>query len=135
MGLTTRQGQGSQKGTEVNQVGDLKDVGYLFPRSKFIEQFFKLIPRKTFYTSKKISLVEEGPPSGVLLHIEDRTSEKVDILVGGDSVHSKVRKNTLKDDPTCAPIFSQQYFCVALVSMEVKQTLPKKCSYVYCQYA
>ncbi|CZR62526.1 uncharacterized protein PAC_12423 [Phialocephala subalpina] len=113
-------GQGPNAGTEVVQVGDLKgDVGYLFQRSKFIEQLFKLVPQETCRTNKKLSRVEDNS-SGV----------------GGDGVHSTVRKYILQDDPSCAPIFSQQYFYVALVPMEeAKKKLPKECFDVYCQYA
>lgn len=93
------------------------------------------MPASSCVTNKKLARVsEEG--SGVTLFFEDGTEEKVHALIGGDGIHSNVRKHVLRDVPgNWDSIFCKQYSYIALVPMKnALEVLGDKYLKVSCQY-
>ncbi|TVY84808.1 6-methylsalicylic acid decarboxylase atA [Lachnellula suecica] len=114
---------------------DEKNGGVLFQRSKFISELFKLVPSTSCRTNKKLSRVSEHE-KGVTLYFEDGTQEEVDALIGGDGIHSNVKKHVLRDVPgNWDSFFCHQYFYVALIPMaKGKEVLGDQYLNTLCQF-
>ncbi|KAK4495204.1 hypothetical protein PRZ48_013531 [Zasmidium cellare] len=93
--------------------------GFLFQRSKFIQQLFKLVPQESCKTSHKLASISEQEDGSLDLSFTNGTTTTVDAVIGGDGVHSIVRKHVLQDHlDQVDPFFSKQYFYVTMAPME-----------------
>ncbi|KAF2160181.1 hypothetical protein M409DRAFT_60102 [Zasmidium cellare ATCC 36951] len=106
-----------------NKILDLRsktgERGFLFQRSKFIQQLFKLVPPSACKTSHKLASIARQDDGTLDLSFTDGTTTSVDVVIGGDGVHSTVRKHVLEDFPDqIEPFFSKQYFYVTMAPME-----------------
>lgn len=93
--------------------------GYLFQRSKFIEQLFKLVPSSSCKTSHKLNSITRNDDSTLDLVFSNGTTTTADAVIGGDGVHSIVRQHVLSNLPEeMAPFFSKQYYYIIMAPME-----------------
>ncbi|KAF9127872.1 hypothetical protein BGW39_005508 [Mortierella sp. 14UC] len=65
--------------------------GYIVSRPKMYELLLSQVPKERIHMGKKVTAVEQTE-NGVVIHFEDKTTAKGDILVGADGAYSKVRE-------------------------------------------
>lgn len=66
-------------------------------RADLLSALEQAVPADTIYLGKRTTRIEEGA-DGITVHFEDGTSQRVDVLVGADGIHSTVRKYLLGDE-------------------------------------
>lgn len=73
------------------------------------------MPPSACKTSHKIASIQRREDGSLDLSFTNGTTASVDAVIGGDGVHSTVRKHVLEDHPDeVNPFFSGQYFYVTM---------------------
>jgi len=66
-------------------------------RADLLAALEQAVPAATIHLGKRTVGIDEGP-DGITVRFEDGTSQRVDVLVGADGIHSTVRKHLLGDE-------------------------------------
>ncbi|KAG0378403.1 hypothetical protein BGX24_003937 [Mortierella sp. AD032] len=65
--------------------------GYIVSRPMMYDLLLRQVPKARIHMSKKVTTVEQTN-DGVVIHFDDKTTAKGDILVGADGAYSEVRQ-------------------------------------------
>lgn len=66
-------------------------------RADLLAALEQAVPAATIHLGKRTVGIDEGA-DGITVRFEDGTSQRVDVLVGADGIHSTVRKHLLGDE-------------------------------------
>lgn len=66
-------------------------------RADLLAALEQAVPAATIHLGKRTVAIDEGA-DGITVRFEDGTSQRVDVLVGADGIHSTVRKHLLGDE-------------------------------------
>lgn len=77
-------------------------------RARLLDEFLKHVPSEIIHTNRKLISIEESNNQGpTILQFQDGSTQKTDILIGADGIHSQVRKYILgADNPATPPVFA-----------------------------
>ncbi|KAI0478555.1 putative salicylate hydroxylase [Xylariaceae sp. FL0804] len=90
-------------------------------RSQLLKEMAALLPQDSFHFRKNLADYEDDVNSDkVVLHFEDGTTAKADVVLGCDGVHSNTRKVMLgRDDPAARPGYTHNVTYRTMVPIDV----------------
>jgi len=89
-------------------------------RADLLSALEQAVPASTIHLGKRTTAIEEGA-DGIVMRFEDGGSQRVDVLIGADGIHSTVRRHLLGDEH---PQFTGVVAYRAVVPAERLQGLP-----------